>query len=279
LRIGFDEVSALNDILIISRNELEKNNLKLVALDGMKNNFISMVSHELRTPLTAIKGFLSFLDKGAAGPLNPQQKEYIATISRNAERLLSLICDLLDMSKIESGTFSVTIAPCDLKSVVDNAVVDLDSIAQNRQISLARKYSPGKLNANVDSYRISQVVINLLNNALKFTAAGSEIRIYIDTLDFEALTFPRYIITAGIKTCSYHIVSVEDDGAGIPENQHEKVFEKFYQITSSTYSKPQGIGLGLPITREIIGKHGGLIWSQPGRDGKGTRFTFILPAE
>jgi PAS domain S-box-containing protein len=279
LRTGYDELSALNNILINSRNELEQSNAKLIELDKLKNNFISMISHELRTPLTAIKGFLSLLAREAAGPITPMQKDFIDTIKNNSERLLRLINDLLDMSKIESGTFSINCSNDDLCNIIDASINDISAIAQSKNIKLIKNYKSGKMPAYIDSYRISQVAINLLNNALKFSPGNSSIRINIIAEDLSRIQFPAYVDKNNLKACQYYRVSLKDEGPGIPAEFIEKIFDAFFQLVQSSTSKPHGIGLGLPITREIILKHGGRIWAVSEGAGKGSEFIFIIPTE
>ena len=279
LRMGFDELSALNDILIISRRELERTNARLVELDKLKNNFISMISHELRTPLTAIKGFLRFLSGGVAGPLNPGQKEFADMINRNSERLLRLISDLLDMSKIESGTFSINMDKTDLTKIISSSIDDISSIAAARNIGLAKNFTDTERPAMIDSYRLSQVIINLVNNSLKFSPDNSIITVSIEQAGFYGIKYPPYVNTAGLNNCGYYVISIKDDGSGIPEGMHEKIFDRFFQVNQSSTSKPHGIGLGLPITREIINKHGGRIWAESVSGEKGSSFVFIIPSE
>jgi PAS domain S-box-containing protein len=279
VKIGYDELMALNSILTSNKNDLEESNTKLVKIDKLKNNFLSMVSHELRTPLTAIIGFVKFIENGAVGPVTPKQTELIGLVNNNLERLLKLINELLDMSKMESGTFSINRTICDLTDTISVAVNDISPIAQSRNINLIKEFGAEKVMINMDAYRISQVIINLLNNSIKFSPKGANIWIKVRLIDFKEIIPPVYVSLEGLKQCRYYKVTVEDEGIGIPEGMHEKVFEKFFQIKKDTYSKPKGVGLGLPITREIIGMHGGRIWAQPTAEGHGAEFIFIIPAE
>lgn len=279
LSIGYSELTALNSVLIRSRNDLEENNKKLVKIDKLKNDFISMVSHELRTPLTSVIGFTKLIAKGAVGPITPRQAELMGIIDNNLARLLKLINELLDMSKMESGTFSINKGMCDLTKTIDMSVNDMALIAHSKDISLIKEYGDGKLRVNADSYRISQVLINLLNNAIKFSDPGGRIWIGISTADLKSVKLPSYVSLEGLKQGEYFRVCVRDEGIGIPEGSYEKVFERFYQIAKSSDSKPRGVGLGLPITRKIIGMHDGKIWAQQSGQGKGTEFVFIIPVE
>jgi PAS domain S-box-containing protein len=279
LRNGYEELSAFNDMLIDSKKELEKSNAKLIELDRLKDNFISMISHELKTPVTAMQGFLSLLAGGAAGPVNDEQKNFIGIVRNNSDRLLRLINELLDMSKIESGTFSVDYSVEDLRGIIDTSINDIYAIIQKKNIKLIKNYELEKMPAHIDSYRMSQAVINLLNNAIKFSIYNSNITINVTVEDFDRIQFPAYIDKNGLKRCKYYRFSIKDEGRGIPAESIEKVFDKFFQVNISETSKPQGIGLGLPITREIILKHGGRIWAASEGEGKGAEFTFIIPVE
>jgi len=150
---------------------------RLKEVDKLKTNFTSMVSHELRTPLTSIKGFISFLLGGVGGRLSPEQKEFVLIIKNNSERLLSLINDLLDLSKMEAGSFSISKRNTDIIPVIASSIRDIASIAEKKSINLKVTSPYTGYSINIDEYRISQVFINLLNNSIKFSPSGSEIEI------------------------------------------------------------------------------------------------------
>src|ERR1035437_948857 len=183
------------------------------------------------------------------------------------------------MSKIESGTFSINMGKADLTAVINSSIADISSIASAKGIKLEKNYTDKERPAMIDSYRLSQVIINLMNNSLKFSPDKSKITLGIEESGFYRIKYPPYVNTAGLNTCSYYVITIKDGGSGIPEGMHEKIFDRFFQVTQSSTSKPHGIGLGLPITREIINKHGGRIWAESVSGEKGASFVFMIPAE
>ena len=263
-----------------NRKKIEEEMVKayqdLKELDRLKSNFVAIVSHELRTPVTVIKGFSSFILKGVAGPLAPKQKEFMETISSNSSRLEMIINDLIDVSKIEAGIMSVTKKACDFSKTVAGAVSDMRIIAARKNITLDPAVEDG-ITLNADAARMQQVVINLVNNAIKFSDAGSEITVGLSPV-FKGKIPPE----AGIMKLpaeKYACLSVRDRGIGIEKDHMKKVFERFYQIESADVRKHQGAGLGLSIAKSIIDMHEGHIWCESEGTGRGTVFYAIIPNE
>jgi PAS domain S-box-containing protein len=260
-----------------AENELLNNYSKLKELDVLKSNFTAMVSHELRTPLTAIKGFTAFLLGDAAGGLNFKQREYTNIIKNNSERLLNLINEILDISKMESGTFSIVKKKEELTSIIDKALSDIASMAERKKLILDKKYIQEFIEADIDEYRISQVLLNLLNNAIKFSPEEGHIYVGAEIIPAAGITPPEY---TGFKqnniTQCVHIW-VKDEGVGIDEENLKKIFDRFYQVSDQEHRIFKGVGLGLNISKNIVQAHGGVIWVQsPGRD-KGAVFHILLP--
>ncbi|HDT15424.1 MAG TPA: PAS domain S-box protein, partial [Firmicutes bacterium] len=172
-----------------AERQLRESFKKLMEIDELKSNFISMVSHELRTPLTAIKGFLKFLLQGVAGPLNQQQREYIEIVMNNSDRLLVLINDILDISKMESGSFSITKRKKDFADIAGKVVRGMSAIAAEKKLRVVNEFS-GEIIINADDYRIEQVLQNLLSNAMKFSPVGSEVKIQAGILRLDEIKLP-----------------------------------------------------------------------------------------
>jgi Na+/proline symporter/signal transduction histidine kinase len=238
--------------------ELKRTNERLKELDRMKDDFVSTVSHELRTPLTSIRAFSEILQDDA--DMNPQQRQHLLSIVvRETERLTRLVNEMLDFTKIESGSYQWSQTKMDLVNAVNEAMVATRLPAHNKNIHVALEVPDSPVLVTGDKDRLVQVVINLLSNALKYCEADSgEVRLRLSLSDTEAR------------------VEVIDNGPGIMPEEREHIFEKFHQLADASKGKPQGTGLGLAICKTIIENHGGRIWveSEP---GKGSRFIFTLP--
>jgi PAS domain S-box-containing protein len=236
--------------------ELEARNREVERANQLKSEFLASMSHELRTPLHTIIGFSELLTEELEGPLNPKQQRFMNHIHTDSLHLLELINDILDISKVESGriqlrreTFDLAVALGEILSSVRPQAA-AKSIAIETQLSISTAIFADRL-------RVKQVLFNLLSNALKFTPAGGKIRI------------------DGALRDGFLEISVSDTGIGIPKEQHQAVFDKFYQVGATTKGVREGTGLGLAISKALVEEHGGRIWleSQP---GKGSRFTFTI---
>ncbi|MBM4346739.1 MAG: hybrid sensor histidine kinase/response regulator [Deltaproteobacteria bacterium] len=240
--------------------ELEKVNEDLKRLDNLKSIFVSSVSHELRTPLTVIKEFISLMLEGHGGTLTEDQREYLGIAHKNILRLTNLIDTLLDFSRIESGKgLQLKFEPARLVEVVEDASMTLSQSLEEKRIALENRLDPEMPQVLIDRNRLVEVLINLINNGIKFTPTGGKI-----TIDTKGLTEKR----------DYLKMVVSDTGIGIPPEDLPKVFDRFYQGHSTGVS--MGSGLGLAITKEIIEGHRGTIQAES-RLGSGTTFIFTLP--
>jgi len=240
--------------------ELEKANEDLRRLDNLKSIFVSSVSHELRTPLTVIKEFISLTLEGHGGTLTEDQREYLGIAHKNILRLTNLIDTLLDFSRIESGKgLQLKLEPARLIEVVEDASMTLAHVFEEKRMTFENRLDPDIPQVLIDRNRLVEVLINLINNGIKFTPAGGRI-----TIDTRGLTEKR----------DYLRVVVSDTGIGIPPEDLPKVFDRFYQGQSTGIS--MGSGLGLAITKEIIEGHQGSIRAES-RLGSGTSFVFTLP--
>ncbi len=239
--------------------ELEKANEDLKRLDNLKSIFVSSVSHELRTPLTVIKEFISLMLEGHGGSLTEDQREYLGITHKNILRLTNLIDTLLDFSRIESGKgLQLKLEPARLLEVVEDASLTLAHVLEEKRIALENRLDPDIPQVLIDRNRMVEVLINLINNGIKFTSSGGKV-----TIDTRGVTEKR----------DYLKVVVSDTGIGIPPEDLPKVFDRFYQGQTGI---SMGSGLGLAITKEIIEGHKGFIQAES-RLGSGTSFVFALP--
>ncbi len=258
-----------NKILL---EKIQEDNIKLKEVDRLKNNFLSIISHELRTPLTPIKGFVEILMNNIK---DETQKDYLNTIKGNVSRLQLLINDLVDISKIERGIIAITKTESDIVFVVKNVIKDLQFIAQTKNLKIEFKSDYEKLFLNIDTERIGQVLINLINNAIKFSNNNSKIIINLCKRSRGEINAPEYI---KIENGEYVVIGVKDFGVGLDKKDLQKIFDKFYQVEDALIRKTSGLGLGLSISKYIIEAHNGHIWAESEGLNKGSIFYFLLPA-
>ncbi|MDI6715236.1 MAG: ATP-binding protein [Thermodesulfovibrio sp.] len=240
-------------------------------VDKLKTEFITIVSHELRTPLTSILGFVEMIERKFKDTIIPNidlnnQKitKVINKIERNfdiilseGERITSLINDILDISKLESGTVKWNFEEISIEDVIENAYKALSSLFEQKGIPFNLEIQPNLPKINADRERLIQVMINLFSNALKFTEKG-------------------FIKCSAELSNNELLVKVQDTGVGIPEEEIDTIFEKFKQVGDIMRNKPKGTGLGLPISKQIIEAHGGKIWVKS-EYGRGSIFYFTIP--
>jgi two-component system, NtrC family, sensor kinase len=224
-----------------------------------KSDFLANMSHELRTPLNAIIGFTQVLQQKLFGAVNDKQEEYLADIHSSANHLLALINDVLDLSKVESGQVELELAPFPLRETLERGVVMVRERAVKNGVELALTPDPDVRLVEGDERRIRQVVFNLLSNAVKFTPRGGSVQVSAAQRNGEVL------------------VSVADTGPGIAPEDQQRIFQEFQQ-TELGAEQREGTGLGLALSRKLVELHGGRIWVES-ELGKGSTFTFTLPAE
>jgi signal transduction histidine kinase/DNA-binding response OmpR family regulator len=227
-------------------------------LDRMKTEFVSQVSHELRTPLTAIKGFTEMLLDGDAGDVNEEQQEYLDIVKSNVDRLVALINDLLDISRIESGRIKLDLAPLDVDAIIRSVVATMRPLLDGKQQTLTLSVAPDLPPGLGDHDRVVQVITNLVSNAHKYTQAGG-------TIDVSAA-----------NTDGFLRVAVRDNGMGIPADDIPRLFTRFFRVDSSLTREIGGTGLGLSIVKSIVELQGGSV-SVESQVGLGSTFAFTLP--
>ncbi len=228
-------------------------------IDRLKASFVANVTHELRTPLVSIDKAIAFLLGSTAGKLSENQQQFLSIASRNCKRLSLLINDLLDLSKLEAGKMNIHRAPSAIGTVISDSIEGLNAWASAKSVAILNKAQPNLPSVNVDPDKIIQVLNNLIGNAIKFTPNNGTIT-----------------VEAKLNNDREIIVSVQDTGCGIPQNELVKVFDKFYQTGERVATDVSGTGIGLSIAKEIVELHGGKIWVES-PDGQGARFSFTVP--
>lgn len=234
-------------------------NERLKELDRLKSDFVSNVSHELRTPLTAIKGAVDLVLREVPGPLTEKQVHYLTRVRSNTQHLAGLINELLDLSKIESGKTEVRSSRVSLGGLVHEVMETLRPVAAEKDIVLEATIVEPSILVWADRDKVNQVLLNLIGNAIKFTAIEGRVTISASTNGNESAQ-----------------VSVSDTGPGIPFHERENIFNKFYQIAQAGEAKPRGTGLGLAICKALVELHGGRIWVESEMN-RGSKFCFTLP--
>jgi len=234
--------------------ELESRNLEIQQADRIKTEFLSAMSHELRTPLHTIIGFSELLLEQLKGLANAAQTRFVHHIHKDAQHLLALVNELLDLSSIEAGKLILQREPLDLNGIVDDASASIRPQCDVKSIRIEADV-PASLVIDGDPLRVRQILYNLLGNAVKFTPVGG------------------LIVISVRRTGGFAEISVRDSGIGIPWQEQDAIFDKYHQVAGG---KREGTGLGLPIARQLVEGHGGRIWlaSEP---GNGSCFTFTLP--
>jgi signal transduction histidine kinase len=243
--------------------ELQKRAAELQELDRLKSSFLANMSHELRTPLNSILGFSDVMLEEIDGPLTDYMQNDLRLIQKNGKHLLHLINDVLDMAKIESGRMNLHPEKFKVHEVLDEVASITSTFASEKNLGLfIEPNSDNEIEILADVTRLRQVVINLVNNSIKFTEKG-KVTMRVDPLGDSQI-----------------LITVKDTGIGIPPDQLEKVFQEFSQVDSSSTRKVGGTGLGLPISRRLVEMHGGRMWAEStGISGEGSIFYVELPRE
>jgi signal transduction histidine kinase len=226
-----------------------------------KDEFLSHVSHELRSPLTAIKQFTTILLGGLAGELNKEQREYQQIVLRNIRQLQSMIDDLLEVTRLETRKLTVDLERVSVVMAVTDTFNTLEGTARAKRVSLTYDLPPNLPSAYADQTRLRQILIILLDNAIKFTPEGGFVTIQARLLETDS----RFLL-----------LEVSDTGLGISPEIGERIFERLYQVSERTETSRKGLGLGLYICKELVTLQGGHIWAKR-RPQKGSTFSFTLP--
>jgi signal transduction histidine kinase len=265
LKIASDElqmrVQAATAELAQQNELLRRQALELEQASRLKSQFLANMSHEFRTPLNAILGYTHMLLQGVAGELLPSVKRQLQRIDSNGRHLLTIINEILDITRIEAGAMPVQIAEFDLNELVPEVMAELDPVIARSKLVVTPRLHPAMPAVESDRQKVKQIVVNLLSNALKFTHQGS-IQIVVGYHEKERMTS----------------ISVTDTGIGIAPEHHSRVFEDFRQVDDSPSRQYGGTGLGLAICRRLAQALGGRITLNSNL-GEGSTFTLVIPIE
>jgi signal transduction histidine kinase len=260
-----EEVKRRTEALRKANRELEAANETLKMIDKEKTRFLNTVAHDLRTPLAAIRAYadMIIMYKNESAEIH---EEFLSIIIQESDRLGGLIDNLLNLTRIESGTMKYDMKPFNINELIDYFVNAYKGHFNQLGLLLTTDIQDDEIEIIGDRNKIGQVIVNLLSNAMKFTPSGGRVHINVNT-DFEPDTYPEQR-----KIC----VSVLDTGVGIPEKYREKIFEKFGRAEMPGETVKEGVGLGLTIAKQIVEHHGGKIWVESEKK-KGSKFSFTLP--
>jgi signal transduction histidine kinase len=262
--LRFEEIEEFNVTLQkkidTATRELKQSNDKLKALDEAKDEFVSMASHQLRTPLTSIKGYISMVMEGDAGKINDTQEKMLGQAFFSSQRMVYLISDLLNVSRLKTGKFLIESKPVYLPDVVESELEQLQEGAKVKDISLSFTKPKKFATLNLDEMKTRQVIMNFADNALHYTPSGGKINVELKETD---------------KSVEF---TVKDNGIGVPKEQRPKLFTKFYRADNARKARPDGTGLGLFMAKKVIIAQGGSVIFDS-KEGKGSTFGFSFPKE
>jgi PAS domain S-box-containing protein len=227
-------------------------------VDQMKSEFVSMVSHELRTPLTSIKGYVDMVLDGEAGNINEEQTSYLEVAKNNTDRLIDLVNELLDISRIEAGRIELKLRALPIQDIVRSVAVSLRTQMEESNIELKLDMPQKPVMVFADAGRLTEILTNLLINANHYSTGGASIAVSMHVIDGQAR------------------IDVTDTGIGIAPEDVDKIFNKFYRVDNSITRQVGGTGLGLAVKKSLVELHGGQIWVSSGL-GEGSTFSFTIP--
>ncbi len=250
--------ATLQQRIDVATKELRASNNQLKHLDEIKDEFISMASHQLRTPLTSVKGYLSMVLDGDVGNVTPRQKTVLREAFNSSERMVRLIADFLNVSRLQTGKFTIEKKSIDIKALVEQETANLDVIAKAHKIKFRLNITEKALPLVADESKIQQVVMNFIDNAVYYSHPNSTIIINIEQVKNDVA------------------LTIVDTGIGVPEEEQSKLFHKFYRAKNARKQRPDGTGVGLFMARRVIEAHEGMIIFSS-KEGKGSTFGFRLP--
>lgn len=260
--IVISSVSLVAAIITLLGGLIIKTIDQLASANRMKTEFVSIASHQLRTPLSVIKWYVEFLTrKKSQANLTEEQKKYIQIIGESNQRMIRLVNDLLDISRIESGKIQIRPQPTNLIELTKNIIQENQPLAEQKKIKISFKYDPGLPLIDVDPKRISMVIENLISNAIKYMK--DNINNGLISIDLS-------------QDDDKFLFTITDNGVGIPEKEQKKIFKKFFRADNTMKLKTSGTGLGLFIAKAIVESHKGKMWFVS-KEGEGTTFYFQLP--
>jgi signal transduction histidine kinase len=259
--LRFEEIQQFNVTLQQKVNDatekLQRTNKKLREMDETKDEFISMASHQLRTPLTSVKGYLSMVLDGDAGKLKGNQKELLDQAFVSSQRMVYLIADLLNVSRLKTGKFLIDPSPTNLAKVIESEISQLKEVAKGKKVTLTYDKPANFPQLMLDETKIRQVIMNFVDNAIYYTLAGGKVRVELK------------------EDKSNVYFAVKDDGIGIPQSEQSQLFTKFYRASNARKARPDGTGLGLFMAKKVVNSQGGEVLFES-KEGKGSTFGFTF---
>ncbi len=273
-----EELRTMNEELQAQQKELSEANIRLEEASRAKSDFLANMSHELRTPLNSVIGFSEVLEDQLFGPLNEKQLEYVKDIGESGRHLLSLVNDILDLSKVESGKMELEYNNFLLRDVLDSSLMMFKEKAFKHGIKLSLDIaSDADIEIGADERKLKQIMFNLLSNAVKFTPDGGSVKVEAKKMSgYEAEKKISTSQPPNLLTSDFIEITVQDTGIGIKPEDIPKLFREFSQIESPYTKTYEGTGLGLALTKRLVELHSGKIWVDS-EYKKGSRFTFTIP--
>ncbi len=265
-----NEAGAISGAVVVLRDVTAEREV-----ERMKDEFVAVVSHELRTPITAVMGYTDILLRGLRGPLARRQEEALKSVRVAAQRLLELINDLLDTSRLEAGKQELTVVEVDLHAAAERALAAVSVLAATKKIRLIHSVSKNLPLVLADEEQLQRILGNLLSNAIKFTPDGGNVSMLARPEQVNGAHGERSEADKSLESIA---IMVTDTGVGIPLEHQARIWEKFHQVDSSSRRPFGGTGLGLAIAKGLVELHGGRVWVESeGIPGKGSSFGFTLP--
>lgn len=260
--LSVEEIRELNEMLKnkvdTATQELRDSNLQLQRLDEAKNEFISMASHQLRTPLTSIKGYLDMVLQGDLGKVSSTQRAVLTEAFVSSERMVTLINDFLNVSRLQTGKFVIDRVDGDLKEILKDQLIMLRGIAKQHDLKFKTTIDESIPRMNIDTEKLRQVVLNFIDNAIYYSKPGSIVHVKLK------------------KEKNQIVFTVKDTGIGVPKSEQSQLFGRFFRASNARQRRPDGTGVGLFLARKVILLHGGQIIFES-EEGKGSVFGFRLP--
>ena len=262
--LSVQEVRVINESLEqrieMATAELRTSNARLKRLDASKDEFLSMASHQLRTPLTSVKGYLSMMIDGDVGKISAMQKQVLEEAFSSSERMVHLIHDFLNVSRLQTGKFMLELSDVKLADLIQQEVNSLEKVATSHNMKLEFQNTAGDAQLRIDDTKIRQVVMNYIDNAIYYSHPNSTIYIELSKTDNDV------------------VLEIKDTGIGVPKSEQEQLFSKFYRASNARKQRPDGTGVGIFLAKKVIAALGGEIIFRS-KEGKGSVFGFRLPLE